>query len=107
MQYADAQNATNTSTVQLQLYYSDIEHELRVQVNLPISCAKVIYELNHVFQYIIYDMNGFIADVGGYLGLLLGQSIYGLYDIITNWLGYKMMKCGIRHSEIKSVALNI
>ena len=46
------------------------------------------------FQYIIYDMDAFIADVGGYLGLLLGQSIYGLYDIVSQWLGYKIMKWG-------------
>ena len=31
-------------------------------------------------QYIIYDLNSFIADVGGYMGLLLGSSILSLYD---------------------------
>ena len=31
-------------------------------------------------QYIIYDFNSFIADVGGYMGLLLGSSILSLYD---------------------------
>ena len=41
------------------------------------------------FQYIIYDIDAFTADVGGYLGLLLGQSIYGLYDMVTKWLVYK------------------
>ena len=51
------------------------------------------------FQYIIYDINAFIADVGGYLGLLLGQSIYGLYEIITHWLGYRITKCGNTQSE--------
>ena len=33
-------------------------------------------------QYYIYDQNSFIADVGGYLGLLLGQSIYGIYEVL-------------------------
>ena len=31
-------------------------------------------------QYIIYHFNSFIADVGGYMGLLLGSSILSLYD---------------------------
>ena len=31
-------------------------------------------------QYIIYDNNSFIADVGGYMGLLLGYSILSLYN---------------------------
>ena len=30
-------------------------------------------------QYIIYDFNSFIGDVGGFLGLLLGYSILSLY----------------------------
>ena len=30
-----------------------------------------------------YDGNALIADVGGYLGLLIGQSIYGLYELMT------------------------
>ena len=31
-------------------------------------------------QYFIYDINSFIADVGGYMGLLLGSSILSLFD---------------------------
>lgn len=30
-----------------------------------------------------------MADVGGYLGLLLGQSIYGLYQILASFKDYK------------------
>lgn len=37
-------------------------------------------------QYIIYDHGSLIADVGGYLGLLLGQSILTFYDVIISWL---------------------
>ena len=33
-------------------------------------------------QYIIYDTNSFIADVGGYMGLLLGSSLLSLYNEI-------------------------
>ena len=35
-------------------------------------------------------MNAFIADVGGYMGLLLGQSLYGIYELLTIWLGYRL-----------------
>ena len=28
----------------------------------------------------VYDFNSFFADVGGYLGLLLGSSIFGIYE---------------------------
>ena len=35
-------------------------------------------------QYIIYDFNSFIADVGGLLGLLLGSSALSLYDEIES-----------------------
>ena len=43
-------------------------------------------ELHCWLQYIVYDWNDFVADVGGYLGLLLGHSIYGMYDIIRSWI---------------------
>ena len=33
-------------------------------------------------QYIIYDTDSFVADVGGYMGLLLGYSIMSLYNEI-------------------------
>jgi succinate-acetate transporter protein len=31
-------------------------------------------------KYLTYDANSFIADVGGYCGLLLGQSVIAFYD---------------------------
>ncbi len=34
-------------------------------------------------EYLIYDINSFIADVGGFLGLLLGYSILGLLESLT------------------------
>ena len=33
-----------------------------------------------------YDFNSFMADVGGYLGLLLGMSVVGLYDVFVGQL---------------------
>ena len=37
------------------------------------------------FQYMIYDWNDLVADIGGYLGLLLGQSVYGIFELLTLW----------------------
>ena len=37
-------------------------------------------------QYVVYDFNSFIADVGGFMGLLLGFSLLSLYDELTKIL---------------------
>ena len=37
-------------------------------------------------QYYDYDFNSFIADVGGFLGLLLGHSIYSFYQAAADWM---------------------
>ena len=31
--------------------------------------------------YYTYDWNSFVADVGGYMGLLLGHSLLSYYDV--------------------------
>ena len=36
-------------------------------------------------QYVIYDLNSFIADVGGYMGLLLGMSLQGMFETVEEW----------------------
>ena len=33
-------------------------------------------------EYLTYDRNSFIADVGGYLGLLLAYSILTIYELL-------------------------
>ena len=38
-------------------------------------------------QYIIYDETNFIANFGGYLGLLLGSSVLTFYDGGKIWMG--------------------
>ena len=44
-------------------------------------------------QYIIYDSNSMIADIGGYMGLLLGYSLLSIYEIAEQmWM--KMMSMG-------------
>ena len=37
-------------------------------------------------EYIVYDTSNFIADVGGYLGLLMGHSILSIYYLSIGWL---------------------
>ncbi len=37
-------------------------------------------------EFYAYDFNNFIADVGGFLGLLLGQSVVSLVDGVTGAL---------------------
>ena len=34
----------------------------------------------------MYDFNSLVADVGGYLGLLLGESIYGIFGMVFLWM---------------------
>ena len=42
----------------------------------------------------VYDWEALLADVGGYLGLLLGQSVYGIFEIVTQWTRRKhSLKC--------------
>ena len=45
-------------------------------------------------QYVIYDFNSFIADVGGFMGLLLGFSILSIYDEMEGLL--RRLKIGSR-----------
>ena len=62
-------------------------YELRKQVGENVlEFCKSTYLI--FTQYLVYDWNSFIADVGGYLGLLLGQSCLGMYHLIvtpSNW----------------------
>ena len=48
-------------------------------------------------QYYIYDMDSLIADIGGYMGLLLGQSLLGLYHIAAASVARRSRctKCGV------------
>lgn len=48
-------------------------------------------------EYLVYDTNNLIADVGGYLGLLVGQSILGIYYLSTDWVtNMKLWRCVCR-----------
>ena len=37
-------------------------------------------------HYRIYDTNSFFADFGGFLGLLLGHSLFGIYWAMKNYM---------------------
>ena len=37
-------------------------------------------------HYRIYDTNSFFADFGGFLGLLLGHSVFGIYWATKNYM---------------------
>ena len=48
-------------------------------------------------QYVIYDTDSFFADIGGYMGLLLGSSFISLYNEIEYFL--RKLLCGSRHGR--------
>ena len=52
------------------------------QVSIQLYLYITIHDTSFIGeeQYVIYDYNSFIADVGGYMGLLLGSSILSLFD---------------------------
>ena len=50
------------------------------ELSLQLRITDRTYEEKE--QYVIYDIDSFIADVGGYMGLLLGYSIMSLYNEI-------------------------
>ena len=47
-----------------------------------------IYERSYIEeeQYIIYDGNSFLADIGGFLGLVLGSSMLNIFDEVVGLL---------------------
>ena len=62
-----------------------------VELWLYISMRETSYVQEE--QYIIYDHNSFIADVGGYMGLLLGSSILSLFDEVESLMVSLFKKC--------------
>ena len=51
-------------------------------------------------QYVVYDTDSFIADVGGFLGLLLGHSMLSLYQLGNRWVADKK-KVDIAHKFLR------
>ena len=53
-------------------------------IHLTFQYRDGMYNLNE--EYLVYDYNNFIADIGGYLGLLLGHSILSIYSMSADWI---------------------
>ena len=68
------------------------ELERNAHVSFSISKFSVVEEKD-VFTY---DLNSFVADFGGYLGLLLGMSLLSIFD-----LGWDLVEAGIAKKKKK------
>ena len=42
-------------------------------------------EVTEEVEFEVYDYNNLIADIGGFLGLLLGVSCVAIYDFLVNF----------------------
>ena len=67
----------NLREYQVQTQASNIQLKLKPDSNV----GRELKNCFQHFQFVTYDENDLIADVGGYLGLLMGQSILALYDL--------------------------
>ena len=54
------------------------------ECQLHLDFVMVDNSYNEEEDYVIYDVNSFIADVGGYMGLLLGSSLLSVYMSIED-----------------------
>ena len=65
----------------------------QVEFEFMMKICNIIYtQYEFVWlQYWLYDFDAFIADVGGYLGLLLGQSLFGVYQALSQCLRGNVM----------------
>ena len=62
--------------------YESYKEDAKIQ--LMFHFRDGMYNLNE--EYLVYDYNNFIADIGGYLGLLLGHSILSIYSMSADWI---------------------
>ena len=65
-------------------------HSFRDELRLEVVITERSYEERE--QYVIYDTYSFIADVGGYMGLLLGCSLMSLYNDVEALFKRLIMK---------------
>ncbi len=52
----------------------------RLLCRLNIKLVMYTEQYDREIEFVTYDANSFIADVGGFLGLLLGSSMLAIYD---------------------------
>ena len=75
----------------------DSQEPNRSQLNLQFSFVDGSYEVKE--QYLLYDTDSFTADVGGFLGLLLGCSIFSLYKELVDLV--VRLKAAVCKNEIR------
>ena len=86
------------STIEISPEYQDnMIKQYKNEVRLLFYYNSGEYDLGE--EYYIYNWGSFVADIGGYLGLLLGSSILSMYHMTTplliqqgKWLARKMEK---------------
>ena len=66
------------------------KNQTKNELHLRLGYMNGRYEVRK--QYPLYDINSFIADVGGYLGLILGYSILSLCSVVEKWIVSKSKK---------------
>ena len=54
------------------------------RVTLILEYRDGMYNLNE--EYLVYNFNNMVADIGGYLGLLLGHSMFSVYSMSADWM---------------------
>ena len=50
-------------------------------------------------QYYTYGLNSFVADFGGYLGLLLGHSILSVFDFGRDIVASRLERRNLRYEK--------
>ena len=65
--------------------YATIKHSLTEKMSLPIKDLHLFFIIpsgsyEEKEEYLLYDSHSFIAEIGGFLGLLLGWTLYSIYD---------------------------
>ena len=66
--------------------------EVNCQLHIEFRILDNSYKVEE--QYLLYQMDSFIADVGGYMGLLLGISLLSLYRATDHCMRKILRKAG-------------
>ena len=72
------------------------KNQTKNELQLRLGYMNGRYEVRK--QYPLYDINSFIADVGGYLGLILGYSILSLCSVVEKWIVSKSKKSAMSNT---------
>ena len=69
------------------------------------KCGIAVFFAKDMFpvkeHFYVYDGGSLFADVGGYLGLLLGYSLFGFYDTLMDLVEVVAGKCN-KHEKVES-----